>query len=276
MKKLLMGLGVFVLTMLVSVSTKAQAPPGVGSTPLAMDPTLAPGYDVATIKLSGPEQHGRGFNWRGRYLVVTNMTVQDIITFAYNIHPKQLIGGPAWMSQDRYDLDILPDHEGQPSLAQVRCIVQKLLADRLGMKSHEEIKELSAYVLSVGKTGPRITKSADDPRSPPGLGGPPGNYTVRNGSMAEFAQLMQGTLDRPVLDRTNLKGRYDFTLRWTPDDSQYGGRLQAQSNADDGAIVYTQPQLFTAIQEQLGLKLEAKRAAVNILVIDKIDRPSAN
>jgi len=242
-----------------------------------MDPKLEPGYEVATIKPSKPDQQGKGFTLRGRHLVTINFTVEDLITIAYNLHPKQVTGGPAWLTTDHYDLDVLPDHEGLPSLEQARGIVRKLLADRFALKFHEDTKELSVYVLSVAKTGPKLTKSGSDPKSPPGMGGPPGTMRVRNASMAEFAQAMQGTLDRPVVDQTGLKDRYDFVLKWTPDESQYGGRIPPPNSADNGAAnADALPSLFTAIQEQIGLKLDAMKAPAKVMVIDHIEKPSAN
>lgn len=241
-----------------------------------MDPKLEPGYEVATIKPTPPDEQGRGFNLNGRHLVVRNFTVEGLITLAYNMHPKQLSGGPAWLTTDHFDMDILPDHEGLPSLDQARGIVRKLLADRFALKFHEDTKELSVYVLSVAKGGPKFTKSASDPSSPPGLGGPAGRMFVRNASMAEFAQVMQGTLDRPVVDQTGLKDRYDFQFRWTPDESQYGGRIPPPSSGDGAASADAPPPLFTAIQEQIGLKLDAMRAPAKVMVIDSVQKPTAN
>ncbi len=269
-----MSLGL--LTILMGVGVKAQDSTQSISAPSMLEPAPVPAYEVATVKPSEPDEQGRGLNFRGRHLVVKNLAVEDLITLGYNIHPKQVTGGPAWLKEDHYDMDILTDHDGAPSLAWARGVVRKLLADRFSLKSHEETKVLSAYVLTVSRKGPNLTKSPSDPDSPPELGGPQGMYRVRNGSMAEFAQLLQGTLDRPVLDQTGLKGRYDFTLRWTPDESQYGGRFLTQNNADNGTNTDSPPPLFTAIQEQLGLKLEAKKAPVILFVVDGIDRPSAN
>ncbi|HEX5284929.1 MAG TPA: TIGR03435 family protein [Bryocella sp.] len=242
-----------------------------------MDPKLEPGYEVATIKPSPPDEQGRGFNLRGRQMIVRNFTVEGLITLAFNLHETQVIGGPDWMKSENFDMEILPDHEGLPSLEQARGITRKLLADRFGLKFHYETKELSVYVLSVAKTGPKLTKSGADPNSPPGMGGPPGRMGMRNGSMEEFAMMMQGILDRPVLDQTGLKDRYDLMLRWTPDDSQYGGKIPPQNNADGSAPnADAPPPLFTAIQEQLGLKLEAVKAPAKVLVIDSVNKPSAN
>jgi uncharacterized protein (TIGR03435 family) len=242
-----------------------------------MDPKLEPGYEVATIKPSPPDEQGRGFNLRGRHLVARNFTVEGLITLAYNLHPKQVTGGPAWLTTDLFDMDVLPDHEGLPSLEQARGIVRKLLADRFGLKFHDDKKDLSVYVLSVAKSGPKFAKSASDPSSPPGMGGPPGRMGMRNGSMEEFAMVMQGVLDRPVVDQTGLKDRYDLQLKWTPDESQYGGRIPPPSTGDSGAAAAdAPPPLFTAIQEQLGLKLDAVKAPAKVMVIDSVEKPTAN
>ena len=186
------------------------------------------------------------------------------------------IGGPDWINTDHFDMDVLPDHEGLPSLEQARGIVRKLLADRFALKFHNDTRQMSVHVLSVTKTGSKLTKSGADPNSPPGMGGPPGTMMMRNGSMEEFAQVMQGILDRPVLDQTALPDRYDLKLRWTPDESQYGGRIPPQNTDNGAANTDPLPSLFTAIQEQLGLKLEALKAPAKVMVIDSVSKPSAN
>lgn len=242
-----------------------------------MDPKLEPGYEVATIKPTDPNHPGGGFTLQGRHLVARNFTVEGLITLAYNLHTTQVAGAPDWIKTDHFDMDVLPDHEGLPSLEQARGIVRKLLADRFALKFHYDTKELSVYVLSVVKTGTKLTKSGADPNSPPGMGGPPGRMNMRNGTMAEFAQVMQGIVDRPILDQTGLKDRYDLALRWTPDESQYGGRIPPPNTADSGAAnADPPPPLFTAIQEQLGLKLEAMKAPAKVMVIDSVQKPTAN
>jgi len=241
-----------------------------------MDPKLEPGYEVATIKPTDPDHPRGGFTLQGRHLVAGNFTVEGMITLAYNLHVTQVIGGPGWMKTDHFDMDVLPDHEGLPSLEQARGIVRKLLADRFALKFHYDTKQLSVYVLSVAKAGPKLTKSGADPNSPPGMGGPPGTMMMRNGSMEEFAQVMQGVLDRPVLDETGLKDRYDLKLRWTPDETQYGGRIPPQSNDNGTANTDSLPSLFTAIQDQIGLKLDAVKAAAKVMVVDSVEKPSAN
>jgi uncharacterized protein (TIGR03435 family) len=155
-------------------------------------------------------------------------------------------------------------------------MIQKLLADRFQLKFHNDKKELSAYVLTVAKGGPKMKKSEADPN---GLGGRffrgLGVLSFTNSSMPDLCDLFQAVvLDRPVVDQTNLPGKWDFLLKWTPDESQFGGmgiKVPPPSDAADAP-----PPLFTAIQEQIGLKLEAGKAQVPVLVIERAEKPSAN
>jgi len=133
---------------------------------------------------------------------------------------------PPWAETDKYDIAAEPDGEGMPNDKQWKGMIQKLIVERYKFTFHRDKKELSVYVLSVAKTGPKLTKSEGDPNGLPGLffRGRPGDLGVRNANMADFAGLLQGTvLDRPVVDQTGLTGRFDFTLNWTPDDSQFAG-----------------------------------------------------
>jgi uncharacterized protein (TIGR03435 family) len=156
-------------------------------------------------------------------------------------------------------------------------MVQKLLAERFQFSIHHDKRELSIYALSVAKGGPKLAKSEGDPNGLPALffRGKLGDLTVRNANMADFAGLMQAAvLDRPVVNQTGLEGKYDFTLNWTPDDSQFSGMGAKIPPPTDSADA--PPNLYTAIQEQIGLKLDATKAPTDVLVIDKVEKPSAN
>jgi uncharacterized protein (TIGR03435 family) len=155
-------------------------------------------------------------------------------------------------------------------------MVQKLLADRFKFTFHHDQKELSVYVLSVSKTGNKMTKSEGDANGLPGLFfRQPGALNVRNANMGDFAHLMQSAvLDRPVVDQTGLTGRFDFTLNWTPDDTQFSGMGAKIPPPTDAANA--PPGLYTAIQEQIGLKLEASKAQTDVLTIDHVEKPSEN
>jgi uncharacterized protein (TIGR03435 family) len=243
---------------------------------LAMAADANPVFEVVTIKPSDPNRPGRGFLVQGRQFSTLNTTLSDLITFAYGLHARQLIGLPDWAEKDKYDVTGLPDGVGQPSLKQWKVMFQKMLADRFQLTFHHDNKELSVYALTVGKTGPKLTKSQGDPNGLPGLFFRGlGVLPAQNATMADFAGVMQSAvLDKPVVDQTGIAGRYDFMLNWTPDESQFGGLgARVPPPADN---VAAPPDLYTAIQEQLGLKLQATKAPVDVLVIDRVSKPSAN
>ena len=242
--------------------------------PMAAD--ADPSLEVATIKPSQPDRPGRAFLFRGNQFITINTTLMALIGFAYDVQEKQVIGGQDWMNSEKFDIEGKPDIPGTPSREQLRTMVKKLLADRFQLKFHNEKKELPAYVLTAGKTEPKMTKDDTNPNGLPGLFFRQlGDLNVRNATMADFAHLMQSAvLDRPVVDQTGLAGKWDFQLKWTPDDSQFSGmgmRPPPPSEAADAP-----PPLITAIQEQLGLKLESGKAQVDVMVIDHVEHPSAN
>jgi uncharacterized protein (TIGR03435 family) len=244
--------------------------------PKPMAANANPSFEVATIKPSQPDRPGRAFLWRGGRFVTVNTTLMSIIGFADDVQEKQVIGGEDWMNSDKFDIEAKPDTPGTPSREQLRAMVTKLLADRFQFKFHDEKRELPAYVLTASKTGPKMTKDDTNPNGLPGLFFRQlGDLNVHNATMGDFVHLMQSAvLDRPVVDQTGLTGKWDFELKWTPDDSQFGGmgmRPPPPSDAPDAP-----PPLFTAIQEQLGLKLESQKAQVDVMVIDHVEKPSPN
>jgi len=231
------------------------------------DAGAAPFFEVATIKPSDPSaQSGTYFTVKGSHVLARNVTLEDLISLAYAVHPKQIVDGPAWLETERFDLDGVPNTEGKPNRAQMRLLFQRLLADRFQLSFHHQKRELAVYTLTVDRSGPKMAVTNRTPTD-----GTNFSYagsvilTVKNASMADFADGMQDTfMDRPVVDQTELKGRYDFILRWTPTDSPAGNDANAP------------PDLYTAIREQLGLKLAATKAPVDALVIDRVEKPSPN
>jgi uncharacterized protein (TIGR03435 family) len=256
----------------------AWAIPEPAPPPKLMAAGANPSFEVATIKPSDPASQGASMlvgRGGGNLFTTTNSSLSDLITFAYGLHARQVTGGPAWMESDKFDVTAKPDQEGVPNVTQLRTMVQKLLVDRFQLTFHHDKKELSVYAITVAKTGPKMAKSQATGNLP-GFGGRgPGNIGVRNTTMAEFAEFLQSRIvDRPVVDQSGLTDRYDFPLVWTPDGAQTGAPKPdappAASNPDDP------PDLFTAFQQQLGLKLEATKAPVDVFVIDKVEKPSAN
>jgi uncharacterized protein (TIGR03435 family) len=243
------------------------------ATPMAANAPLT--FEVATIKPSVPGASGKGITIRGREIVTYNTSLNDLITLAYDLHPKQLVGATPWMD-DKYDITGKPEATGVPNIQQIRGMLKALLAERFKLAFHLDKKELSVYAVTVAKTGSKIKPSASAPTSIPGLiYRKLGLLNVVNATMAEFASVMQTTaMDRPVVDQTGLAGRFDFTLEWTPDETQFasmGVRIPSPTNEPGQP-----PGLFTAIQEQLGLRMDATKAPADAFVIDRVERPSEN
>jgi len=166
-----------------------------------MDANASPSFEVATIKPTKPDEQRKAFLVRGRRFQTINVSLNEMISFAYGVHAKQVMGAPSWAETDKFDIDAQPDGEGAPSDKQWKGMLQKLIVER-------------------------------------------------------------------------FNGRFDFNLKWTPDDSQFGGMGAKIPPPTDSAAA--PPGLYTAIQEQIGLKLDATKAAAEVLVIDHVEKPSEN
>jgi uncharacterized protein (TIGR03435 family) len=239
--------------------------------PMKADANIA--FEVATIKPSKPGTPGKAITMRGPGQVVTiNTSLADLITFAYGMHVRQIIGGPAWLESDFFDITAKPEAEGTPNTNQLKNMFQRLLADRFKLAFHHDKKELPAYVIVVGKNGPKLTKSAAGGDLPGLFFRGLGLLPATNATIADLAGVLQTVvLERPVVDQTELSGRFDFELKWTPDASQFGGQgANAPQNPD------APPDIFTAIQDQLGLQLKSTKALVDAMVIDRVEKPSEN
>jgi uncharacterized protein (TIGR03435 family) len=229
-----------------------------------------PGWEVLSVKAHDPgdPSNNQSLNMKGRQFVMVNRTAQGMLLFAYGIHKKEIEGAPGWVETERWDVQGLPDVPGHPSLKQMQSLTRKLLEERFGLKVHKETKELAVYAITLGKGGSQIAPSAGDPNGTPSENenSNGGVVTMRmtNMSMGEFAPDLAYFLDRPAVDQTGLAGRYDLQLKWTVDESKA---------PTDGSAP---PGLFTAIQEQIGFKLVPVKAQTDVLVIDAVERPSAN
>jgi len=243
--------------------------------PRRMDANAIPEFEVATIKPSNPSRLDKGLTVRGSDVMTVNTTLGDLIEIAYGLHAKQIVGAPSWLESEKFDVTGRSDTPGQPNVDQIRTMMQKLLADRFQLKFHRDKKDLSVYALTVAKGGPKFSKSARDPNGLPGVSfRGPGNLAVTNAPMEVFANLLQVTvLDKPVVDRTGLSEKYDFILKWKPDLGQFLGLDGTPSPTPDPDAA---PDLFTAIQQQLGLKLNATKSSAGVIVIDNVAKPSEN
>ena len=234
-------------------------------------------FEVATIKLTPADFRARYMTMQGAHqFVAKGYTVRFLVSAAYNLPPRAITGGPDWIDLDRYDILAATPGETRPTVEQQMAMLRTLLAERFNLAFHTEPREFPVYVLTIAKGGMKLKASAT-PDAQPMLVSTvfPGDRIVlpaRNAAMAEFASTLQrAILDRPVLDKTDLPGRYDFDLEWTYDDTQFGGNLPPLAQQTSG-----KPDFFAALGQQLGLKLESSRAAIAAIVIDAVQRPSDN
>jgi uncharacterized protein (TIGR03435 family) len=269
------------LTFVRATKETAWEIPAPPPPPKLMAADADPSFDVVTIK---PNDSGatsiQGLNVRGRNFTTRASSVDDLIKFAYGVHVRQIVGGPEWLDKDRYDINGVPDKDGTPNATQLQTMMKKLLADRFKLTFHHEKRDLSAFVLEVGKDGQKLAPTQlNGPL--PGLGfrPVPGGITLNvvNGTMGDFTDFLQMlVLDRPVVDRTGITGRYDFRFTFTPDDSLFNGHPPRMPAQADGSTAEAAPGFFEAIQKDIGLKLDAQKTAVDVIVIDHVEKPSAN
>lgn len=233
-------------------------------------------FEVATIKVTDEKEQGRFIRMENDHrLLERGYSVKGLIAAAYDLNPKTISGEPGWANSERYDIAAVTPGAVRPTHDEQMKMLRALLSERFGLKFHREKKEFSIYAMEIAKGGPKLQAAAD--ANAPATVGPGIAYPERvelpgrNATVGELASLLQrAILDRPVVDRTGLTGRYDFMLIWAPNDSEFGGAgPKAPENAPS-------PPLFEALQQQLGLRLEATRGAVDALVVDGVERPSAN
>jgi uncharacterized protein (TIGR03435 family) len=244
--------------------------------PVAVSPAPAPPpeFEVATIKLvKEPNPNNMHDRTDGRRYTVRNSTLRDLIMNSYELDPHQIVGGPTWVATDEYDIDAVAADGAQAS-DQWNVMLQKLLADRFKLTFHREQREMSVYALVVGKAGPKL-KAADPNEQHGSSCAGFGVCTFRNEPIELFARWLQfAVLDKPVQDTTKIAGTFDFSLKWTPDESQFiNSGIHVPPPTDNPNAP---PGLFTAIQEQLGLKLEPQKIPSEVFVIDHVERPSEN
>jgi len=251
-------------------------PPPTAPKPLPEGTKLE--FEVASIRPSGASQPVTpGFNVTATELRSPNISVAGLLTFAFELHRKQVSGLPGWAETEGYAIAARLPQGGDPSDGQIRTMLKHLLQSRFGLTFHAEKREMSVYAISMGKNGPAGIKMVTSTSSGLNMGSEGlGRVRFRGATMGGVAtQLQLRVLDRPVIDQTGLKDRYDFTLNWRPDEFQFpavpAARRTAATVNNDGL-----PDLFTAFQEQLGLKLEATKAPATVLVIDTVSKPSEN
>jgi uncharacterized protein (TIGR03435 family) len=245
-------------------------------------PAPAPSaFTVASIK---PNRSGDDrFMLRpqpGGALTATGVTLKMLIMFAYGVAAYQISGAPSWVGVERWDIEAKTDGvQGRLPPDQFNALLRRLIEDRFQLKSRRKTKKMPVYALVVTKGGfkpkPHLAESSP-PRPQVQFGN--GSATFKANSVAGLAGQLTLNLDRPVIDRTGIQGAYDFTLEWTPAPNEGGPEaIGLPPRAEPPrATDSNRPSIFTALQEQLGLKLEPTKGPVDVLVIDHVERPSEN
>jgi uncharacterized protein (TIGR03435 family) len=262
------GILLFIAAAYISTTSAfSQTPPAAKAT-----------FEVAAIKSGDPNNRQSGVHYQaGGRVANTNATVKALIAFTYGLPQDQIVTGEKWLDTDEYHIDAKPDSDspipsGEAGYLQVRGMFQSLLTDRFKVKVHRETREEAVYNLMLARGGSKL-KEADG--IGPGVRIRAGHFIATALPASAVAQLLSQQLGRPVMDKTGLNGRYNFELTYTPDALQgdpFGPATRdAPPPPDDNA-----PSIFTALQEQLGLRLESTRGPVDVLIVDHAEKPDEN
>jgi uncharacterized protein (TIGR03435 family) len=253
-------------------------------------------FEVASIKPSSGDEHRIGIQFMpGGGLRTSGTNLKTLITFAYDVRDFQVSGGPGWINNDRFDIVAKSEHGSSESSTpedmgltdaqmktaaeQLRLKLQALLADRFQLTLHHETKEQSVYALVIGKNGPKLQESQvkqGERRRMVGMRR--GELNAEGVPLDMLANSLSNQLGRPVINRTGLNGTYDIKLQWTPDPSQSSDKFSGPPPGTDDPPPpdVAGPSIFNAVQEQLGLRLESQKGPVDLIVIDRAEKPTEN
>jgi uncharacterized protein (TIGR03435 family) len=263
-------LSVTVLIVIVlTTATKIQAQLPVATIP-------RPQFDVATIKPAPPIPpdptvpstiacHGTDAGLDKIPLgtcLVNRRPLADVVSWAYGVQRPLIIGGPSWVGSDKFVVEAKAESPSTATYGQLRLMFQTLLADRFKLAFHRETKDVDGYVLVMAKNGPKLKEAAHD--EPVSAVNANGFVTYRNCAIGRLVQFLSSVMGRPMVNQTGLTGMYDIDLTWTAD------------GADPAADTPTGPSIFTALQEQLGLRLSSEKVPTETIVIDGAEKPPEN
>jgi len=274
---------VFAATQIAAPTVYGQVPsaPSAPASPSA----TAPVFDVAAIRVNKSDPSARSHilsSSSNAHFRAINVTLKSLLQWAYAIPDTRVIGGPAWLDSTKFDIDAtadpavdeqmrnLPSAEGK---LRKQAMLQALLADRFQLKVHQESRELPIYALTLAKNGPKFKPSQINGTT---VNARRGEISVSGSddTVALLADELARYFGRVVVNQTGLHDRYELDLKWTPDEpvASRPGASGPTASAADSSL----PSIFTAIQEQLGLKLEPQKGPVSVLVLDHVEMPSEN
>jgi uncharacterized protein (TIGR03435 family) len=267
------------LHMVLLAQTATQSPAtsaGAVAAPLASPSSV---FEVTIVKPSKSGEPGSNSSFQHGRFLASNISLKNIIQYqAYGVTEVQIVGGPKWLNSERFDIEAKADDAVTGQLRTLdrdqrrrltQGMFQQLLADRFKLAVHWETRELPVYALVIGSKA--VLQPEKHPENGVHTSASTGTFSAEGVTMADLArsltQELSRELGRVIVDKTGIEGRYDVALKWTPDESQ--------PSANNGSVD-AGPSIFTAIQEQLGLKLESSKGPVQVLVIDHVEMPSEN
>jgi len=278
---LLLGTAWMVVTSFAQTAAPAPPPPPAVS-PVAAAP---PVFEVSTVKQNKAGSSSSHSSFQNGLFTSSNILLKNLMQYqAYGIPEPRILGGPKWLNSKRFDIEAKTDSSVADQLRalsreqrklQTQGMFQQLLADRFKLTVHWETRDLPVYALVAAKKGPSLHESKE-PDGGLHTSSSAGQFTAQGISLTEMAQALTQELSkelgRVILDKTGIKGRYDVTLKWTPETDA----TPVATGPDGTSRQDSSPSIFTAIQEQLGLKLESTKGPVQVLVIDHVEMPSEN
>lgn len=246
-------------------------------------------FEVASVKAAAPDARGTMINIGNGMLTVKNSTFKELVATGYSLRDFQITGGPGWIANDRFDIEAkseamaaapkpqsMTDEQRTEFERQFKERLRSLLAERFQLVAHTETKEMPIYALVQAKGGSKPQPAKEVEGGNRGMRMQRGVLTGTSAPVDMIANAMSDSVGRPVVDKTGLSGKFDWKLEWTPDAGQLQPKAPGQTQEAAPAPDLSGPSLFTALQEQLGLKLESQKGPAPILVIDKVEKPSAN
>jgi bla regulator protein BlaR1 len=293
-RKLLLSMAALVAVVLPIVFGLVSATPSRAASQAESVAASAPPFEVVSIKPSTAGGGRVAFGYTPDGLMAKNVSLQLLLREAYEVSDDRISGGPSWVTTDKYDIQVkvnasVTTESQKFTLDNRRVILQPLLADRFQLRAHSETKDLPVYTLVAAQNGPKLqeTKFVD---GPDGIKGPrslrvtgKGLVAAQGVPMAILVRLLSEQVGHTVVDKTGLAGAYDFSLQWTPDQSQASQTPMfnltpagQQGSSGTSSTPASGPSIFTALQEQLGLELKSQEGPMQVLVIDHVERPAEN
>jgi uncharacterized protein (TIGR03435 family) len=224
-------------------------------------------FEAATVKPNPSGDEGSSWNTRPGYLVMKNQSLRRLVAIAYGMTPERVAGGPKWADDARFDVEARA--AGPAKDPELLAMLQTLLADRFQFAFHREARPAAAYALVIAKGGLRIQPDATAEKGS-SSNNSRGKIAVQRVTMPKLADSLTRVLGVPVVDQTEAKGVYTFTIEWTPEPPRSAAPDRAIPEASTG------PSVFDVLPEKLGLKLESRKLPVDVIVIDRAERPGEN